>query len=461
MVSTLALCAVTICSAVIMWRSPGDVGGAGQCSSAIYAALQHRPKYRGKPEHCKHFLLRRTTLVGNPYVAARAPAVGAVAPGGRAHEAFHADQQPLAAAARAHAFPRPSTGACAPWSKPGRSSRFARRSRSSDETWRSPTTPRYVAAIAGNGLSAAEQRAIGFPWSEAMVARARRSVGATLAAARAALVEGVAANLAGGTHHASAGRGSGYCVFNDVAVAARAVQADAAVRRQRRCRASSSSTSTSTRATAPPRSSPATRACSRCRCTARRTSRSARRRATSTSACPTAAATPTISPRSTRRSAAIWREHARATVRPGLLSRRRRPARGRPPRPPEADRGRTARARPARARGAARARASRWRCRWPAAMATTSRSRSRSRRRRSAPRSTSWQGWKQCAGHERQLSRRFQRSLPPSTGRSRCRAPPTAGSSPLATRWIDNDAYGHINNVVYYSLFDTRGQRRS
>jgi acetoin utilization deacetylase AcuC-like enzyme len=87
---------------------------------------------------------------------------------------------------------------------------------------------RYVQAVAGNGLSAAEQRAIGFPWSEAMVERARRSVGATLAAARAALVEGVAANLAGGTHHASAGRGSGYCVFNDVAVAARAVQADAA-----------------------------------------------------------------------------------------------------------------------------------------------------------------------------------------------------------------------------------------
>jgi len=87
---------------------------------------------------------------------------------------------------------------------------------------------RYVQAIAGNGLSAAEQRAIGFPWSEAMVERARRSVGATLAAARVALVEGVAANLAGGTHHASADRGSGYCVFNDVAVAARAVQADAA-----------------------------------------------------------------------------------------------------------------------------------------------------------------------------------------------------------------------------------------
>ena len=88
----------------------------------------------------------------------------------------------------------------------------------------------YVQAIAGNGLSAAEQRAIGFPWSEAMAARARRSVGATIAAARAALVEGVAANLAGGTHHASATRGSGYCVFNDVAVASRMLQAEAPVR---------------------------------------------------------------------------------------------------------------------------------------------------------------------------------------------------------------------------------------
>ena len=85
----------------------------------------------------------------------------------------------------------------------------------------------YIRAIAGNGLSAAEQRAIGFPWSEAMVERSRRSVGATIAAARAALAEGVAANLAGGTHHAGASRGSGYCVFNDVAVAALLVQAEA------------------------------------------------------------------------------------------------------------------------------------------------------------------------------------------------------------------------------------------
>ena len=75
-------------------------------------------------------------------------------------------------------------------------------------------------------LSPAEQREIGFPWSVAMVERSRRSVGATIAAARVALSQGVAANMAGGTHHASAGKGGGYCVFNDVAVAARLMQAE-------------------------------------------------------------------------------------------------------------------------------------------------------------------------------------------------------------------------------------------
>jgi acetoin utilization deacetylase AcuC-like enzyme len=61
-----------------------------------------------------------------------------------------------------------------------------------------------------------------------MVQRSRRSVGASIAAARSALIdgEGVAANLAGGTHHAFAHKGSGYCVFNDVAVAARLMQAE-------------------------------------------------------------------------------------------------------------------------------------------------------------------------------------------------------------------------------------------
>ena len=87
-------------------------------------------------------------------------------------------------------------------------------------------TPAYIDAVSHGTLSAAQQREIGFPWSEAMVARARRSVGATIAAARAALATGVAANLAGGTHHASADKGAGYCVFNDVAVAARLMQAE-------------------------------------------------------------------------------------------------------------------------------------------------------------------------------------------------------------------------------------------
>ena len=66
-----------------------------------------------------------------------------------------------------------------------------------------------------------------------MVERARRSVGATIAAARAALADGVAANLAGGTHHASADKGSGYCVFNDTAVAARLMQAECSGARRR------------------------------------------------------------------------------------------------------------------------------------------------------------------------------------------------------------------------------------
>jgi acetoin utilization deacetylase AcuC-like enzyme len=88
--------------------------------------------------------------------------------------------------------------------------------------------PAWISAVAEGTTSAQQQREIGFPWSERMVERARRSVGATVAAARTALIEGegVAANLAGGTHHAYAHKGSGYCVFNDVAVAARLMQAE-------------------------------------------------------------------------------------------------------------------------------------------------------------------------------------------------------------------------------------------
>jgi acetoin utilization deacetylase AcuC-like enzyme len=81
--------------------------------------------------------------------------------------------------------------------------------------------------VAAGSLEAALQREIGFPWSLAMAERARRSVGATVAAARDALVHGVAGNLAGGTHHAYAHKGGGFCVFNDIAVTARLMQAEA------------------------------------------------------------------------------------------------------------------------------------------------------------------------------------------------------------------------------------------
>src|SRR5262249_9985814 len=91
--------------------------------------------------------------------------------------------------------------------------------------------PRYLERVQTGALDAAEQRAIGFPWSERMVQRSRQSSGATLAAAREALTRGWAANLAGGTHHAFRDRGEGFCVFNDAAIAARAMQAEAGLQR--------------------------------------------------------------------------------------------------------------------------------------------------------------------------------------------------------------------------------------
>jgi len=89
-------------------------------------------------------------------------------------------------------------------------------------------TPEYIQSVVQGSLSAQAQREIGFPWSPAMVERSRRSAGATVMAARAALWggEGLAANLAGGTHHAYADHGSGFCVFNDAAVATRLMQAE-------------------------------------------------------------------------------------------------------------------------------------------------------------------------------------------------------------------------------------------
>ncbi|NCC34631.1 MAG: histone deacetylase, partial [Chloroflexia bacterium] len=92
-------------------------------------------------------------------------------------------------------------------------------------------SPAYLGRVIAGTLSHQEIRRIGFPWSPQMVERSRRSVGATIEACRAALRDGVAVNLAGGTHHAFADHGAGYCVFNDSAVAARVMQAEQRVQR--------------------------------------------------------------------------------------------------------------------------------------------------------------------------------------------------------------------------------------
>ena len=89
----------------------------------------------------------------------------------------------------------------------------------------------YVEAFLSGTLGEAAMRRIGFPWSEGLVMRTLASVGATLAATREALATGWSGTLAGGTHHAFAGEGSGFCVFNDIAVAARWAQANANVGR--------------------------------------------------------------------------------------------------------------------------------------------------------------------------------------------------------------------------------------
>ncbi|WP_332824362.1 histone deacetylase family protein [Ramlibacter sp.] len=91
-------------------------------------------------------------------------------------------------------------------------------------------TPAYIQAIGDGSVDPKVMREIGFPWSTAMAERARRSVGATIAACRAAFREGIAANIAGGTHHAYADKGGGFCVFNDAAVATRLMQAEHARR---------------------------------------------------------------------------------------------------------------------------------------------------------------------------------------------------------------------------------------
>ena len=87
-------------------------------------------------------------------------------------------------------------------------------------------SPAYIQAITDGSVDPAVMREIGFPWSPAMADRARRSVGATISACRAAFADGVAANIAGGTHHSYRDKGGGFCVFNDAAVASRLLQAE-------------------------------------------------------------------------------------------------------------------------------------------------------------------------------------------------------------------------------------------
>ena len=89
----------------------------------------------------------------------------------------------------------------------------------------------YLGRVMAGTLSRDEVRRIGFPWSRELVERSLRSTGAAVDAAAAALEDGVAASLAGGTHHAGSDWGEGYCVFNDTAVAAREMQARGIVTR--------------------------------------------------------------------------------------------------------------------------------------------------------------------------------------------------------------------------------------
>lgn len=89
----------------------------------------------------------------------------------------------------------------------------------------------YVSRLCDGNLTAAELRRLGLPWSRALVQRSFYAVGGTIAAARSALEEGIASNLAGGTHHSFADRGEGFCVLNDVAVAIRVLRREKLIRR--------------------------------------------------------------------------------------------------------------------------------------------------------------------------------------------------------------------------------------
>ena len=92
-------------------------------------------------------------------------------------------------------------------------------------------TEDYVTRLRSGGLSSQEIRRLGLPWSESLVRRSFYAVGGTIAAAHDALETGVACNLAGGTHHAFADRGEGFCVLNDVAIAIRTLKREGLIAR--------------------------------------------------------------------------------------------------------------------------------------------------------------------------------------------------------------------------------------
>jgi acetoin utilization deacetylase AcuC-like enzyme len=199
------------------------VGPAAIAGFAIDAAPQHEQKYRDAPSDFKDFLLRCNKVTTRP--------TNGQAGGGRSVatplRAYYADHFVLPLPP-GHRFPMGKYRLLRDRLDAEMAGQIAfdEASPASDGELALAHTPDYINAIANGTASAQQMREIGFPWSEAMVQRARRSVGATVAAARHALQAGVAANLAGGTHHASADKGGGYCVFNDVAVAARLMQVE-------------------------------------------------------------------------------------------------------------------------------------------------------------------------------------------------------------------------------------------
>jgi acetoin utilization deacetylase AcuC-like enzyme len=116
----------------------------------------------------------------------------------------------------------------AAWSSP---SRMLVPHAATDEELRRAHATDYLWRVDHGHLTRREVRRIGFPWSPEMVQRSRRSAGATIEACRAALDDGIAVSLAGGTHHAFHDQGEGFCVFNDSVVAARTLRNEGLVDR--------------------------------------------------------------------------------------------------------------------------------------------------------------------------------------------------------------------------------------